>query len=257
MGNLVNYKSYEDGYAVITINRPEKRNAISRDVINEFKQVVRDIHYGYHSDKLIIITGSGHQAFCAGGDLNDFHGEMDEADSFNLLKDMQEVLWDVVTLPVPTIAWMNGSARGGGMELASACDFRFVHEQGTYGFTQGQLGISTGWGGGTLLYERIHPQDAYEWLVKADVRSAEQLKEIRFSQDSFTNSQLDSKHELLKPFISRSYEQLRHWKSQWLESRELNILKQRMDDEVEACSRLWVSEAHKQAVDNFFTRKQN
>ncbi|MDQ0350510.1 enoyl-CoA hydratase/carnithine racemase [Alkalibacillus filiformis] len=240
--------------AVVTLNRPDKRNAISLKLIEQLDQIIDQLHRDEQT-KLVIITGSS-PAFCAGGDLNDFHGDIGQEEAHHLLKKMQQVLWKITTLPIPTIAWMNGLARGGGMELASACDFRFVNEMSNYGFTQGQLAISTGWGGGTLLYERIHPQEAYYWLVTADVRSAEQLKEIGFAQGIFSSEQLELNHPLIEPYTNRSYEQLKHWKDQWLKAQDLQRLKKRMDEEVEACSHMWVGQEHKDAVANFFKRNE-
>ncbi|GAA0460509.1 enoyl-CoA hydratase/isomerase family protein [Alkalibacillus silvisoli] len=255
MNNLVKVENSKiEQTTILTLNRPEKRNAISIELINQLKVIIEKLHQDDET-KLVIITGEG-SAFCAGGDLNDFHGEIDQEKAHELLSQMQEVLWQITTLPMPTIAWMNGLARGGGMELASACDFRYVHESGNYGFTQGKLGISTGWGGGTLLYERIHSQEAYYWLVSADIRSAQVLKSIGFAQATFSTHQLELEHDLIKPFISRSLTQLKHWKSQWLQNQDLQKLKTKMDAEVEACSHMWVSDEHKEAVSNFFKRNK-
>ncbi|MET3682036.1 enoyl-CoA hydratase/carnithine racemase [Alkalibacillus flavidus] len=254
MGEWINVKRHDDIHTtIVTLNRPAKRNALSFDMIRELSDVVHGLHQD-HDTKLVIFTGAG-VAFCAGGDLSDFHGDLNQGDALELLTPMKDVLWQITTLPMTTIAWMNGLARGGGMELATACDFRFANEAGHYGFTQGQLGISTGWGGGTLLYERISHQEAYYWLVMADVRSAPELKDIRYVQATFTDGDHILDHELIKPFVARDVEQLLHWKQQWLDARDLTRLKERMDQEVEACSHLWVSEAHRQAVAQFFNRK--
>ncbi|WP_169513888.1 enoyl-CoA hydratase/isomerase family protein [Halalkalibacillus halophilus] len=252
MSNKVVLRHYEK-YSVLTINRPEKRNAISSDVIALLDRCLDEI-IASPSTRLLIINGSGNQAFCAGGDLNEFHGDMSEEEAYTLLSSMQHVLWKLFTLPIPTIAWMNGSARGGGMEIASACDFRFVRPDSSYGFTQGQLGIATGWGGGTLLYKRIEAQIAFYWLIEAGIKSAEELHSAGFAQEIMEDAEIDVTNILLRPFTQRSNQQLRHWKSQWLRSLNLNELKDQMNEEVRACSKLWVSEEHKVAVKNFFKK---
>ncbi|NIK10685.1 enoyl-CoA hydratase/isomerase family protein [Alkalibacillus almallahensis] len=254
MENLINV-DYNESFNVttITLNRPEKRNALSAQMIQQLQQAIDQLHNDPHT-KLVIIKGAG-EVFCAGGDLSEFHGDLTQPEALTMLEPMKSVLWKLTTLSVPTVAWMNGLARGGGMELASACDFRFVQSGSNYGFTQGQLGISTGWGGGTLLYERIHKQDAYYWLVTADVREADQLIANRFAQGVFSNHDDIWESELMKPFLNRDIEQLKHWKQQWLQQFDLQMLKTRMDDEVKSCSYLWVSEAHHQAVAQFFNRK--
>lgn len=252
MGKVVLYEKRED-YSVITLNRPDKRNAISKEVVNELTHILNDLHKRNDSIKFLIITGSGQDAFCSGGDLNDFHGDLNQQEAYLLLKPMQEVLFKIATLPFPTIAWMNGSARGGGMELASACDFRYASEKGTYGFVQGQLGISTGWGGGSLLYHRIQKQLAFEWLLMADVRNAQQLKDIHFIHNFIDANINDS--QIIKTFKNRSVEQMHLWKWQYLKQMSIEQLKKDMENEVLQCSHLWESEAHKRAVQQFFNKK--
>ncbi|TFB23312.1 enoyl-CoA hydratase/isomerase family protein [Filobacillus milosensis] len=246
------YDVSPDGYAVITINRPDKLNAISLSVVSKLNDILD--HINVESLKFLIITGAGSRSFCAGGDLNDFHGEMSADEAYNLLKPMQEVLYKLATLPIPTIAWMNGLARGGGLEIASACDFRFATNAANYGFIQGQLGISTGWGGGTLLYERIHPQQAFQWMIEADVKDVQELKEIGFIQKIITEETISSQHELLAPFLNRSFDQMTLWKQQRLSKMSLDSLAIQMDNEVKACSQLWVSEEHKEALKQFFNK---
>ncbi len=70
-----------------------------------------------------------------------------------MLSKMGKILYDIATLPVPTIALINGAAVGGGCEIATACDFRLVAKDAKCGFIQGTLGITSGWGGGTYLFE--------------------------------------------------------------------------------------------------------
>ncbi|GEL75981.1 enoyl-CoA hydratase/isomerase family protein [Tenuibacillus multivorans] len=252
MEKEVLFEEYDEGFAVLTINRPEKMNAISLSVVDQLTRWLDKIQS--YRLKFLIITGSGTKAFCAGGDLNDFHGDLDADQAYQVLEPMKNVLYKITTLPFPTIAWMNGVARGGGLEIASACDFRFAKQEGNFGFVQGKLGISTGWGGGTLLYERIHPQDAFQWLVEADIRDVQQLKEIGFIQKVITGEKIEADCGLLELFINRSYEQMTLWKQQRLQKINLDQLKEQMDQEVKACSKLWESDDHKQAVKQFFVK---
>jgi len=241
----------KENVATVTLNRPHKRNAVSKRMIEQLSDIILEIKQAPF--KYLILTGMGEDAFCAGGDLNDFHGDMNEEEAYQLLSPMKEVLFQIATLPYPTIAWMNGTARGGGLELASACDFRVANQSGTYGFVQGNLGISTGWGGGSLLYKRIQPTDAYFWLVHADVRTANQLKDIRFVQDVVESNEIE-KSSLLTSFSNRSVEQMKLWKNQFLKTLSMEKLKIDMENEVQTCSKLWESETHKKAVNQFFKK---
>lgn len=253
MEDVVKFDTYESGLAVITLNRPDKRNAISKKVVNELETHLTTLE-NKKDIKLLVITGEGDTAFCAGGDLKEFHGELSADEAYQLLKPMKEVLYRIATLPFLTLAWMNGSARGGGMELATACDFRFATRSGNYGFVQGQLGISTGWGGGTLLSERIHPQTAYYWLVESEVKTVDELIGSGFVQKEIQGNFTPHAEEI-SMFLSRSLEQLYGWKKQRLSGNSLEILAHTMEEEVKSCSKLWESEAHIEAVNRFFAKK--
>ncbi|MFC0014245.1 MULTISPECIES: enoyl-CoA hydratase/isomerase family protein [Allobacillus] len=252
MEQVLKYERYENGLAVLTINRPNKRNAISKEVVSLFAQYITELENN-DNIKLLVITGEGQQAFCSGGDLKDFHGHLKADEAYELLKPMQEVLYRIATLPFPTLAWMNGSARGGGMELASACDFRFASENGNYGFVQGNLGIATGWGGGSLLYRRIHPQQAHYWQIESAIKSVKELEEAGFIQKVIHQEFVPHAEELTM-FLSKSVEQLRSWKAQWLRHHSIEQLIFEMDEEVATCSKLWESEAHIEAVNRFFSK---
>ncbi|WP_175615363.1 enoyl-CoA hydratase/isomerase family protein [Piscibacillus halophilus] len=247
-------KVYPEQFAVLTLNRPHKLNAVSKTMIHELIEQINEIEQT-HEMKFLIVTGSGNKAFCSGGDLNDFHGDLEEEEAYQTLKPMQEILYKIATLPVPTIAWLNGLARGGGLEIASACDFRFTVPEENFGFIQGKLGISTGWGGGTLLYRRVDPQLAFQWLIEADLKKSDELLKMGFVQKIVNDRSISSDNKLLEPYLNRSADQMRLWKSQRLKYIDLDQLKQQMDDEVRACSRLWVSNEHKQAVQQFLSKK--
>ncbi|WP_347860672.1 enoyl-CoA hydratase/isomerase family protein [Salimicrobium sp. PL1-032A] len=137
--------TYENAVATVKLNRPEKRNAVNRQMTEELSKVLRTLKEDEHV-KSLILTGEGEEAFCAGGDLNELHGDLTEVEAYSLLSPMRDVLYELATLPIPTLAWLNGDARGGGCELASACDVRYGRMKSDYGFIQGRLGIVPGWG---------------------------------------------------------------------------------------------------------------
>ncbi|PKR78524.1 enoyl-CoA hydratase/isomerase family protein [Halalkalibacillus sediminis] len=254
MGNVVTFEEIQDDIAVIRLNRPDKKNAISSELRIQLDEIIDNLHNN-SSYKLVIFTGAG-DAFCSGGDLQEFHGDISESEAYALLRPMKEVLLKLATLPMPTIAWMNGTARGGGLEIASACDLRVVAPSGNYGFVQGQLGIATGWGGGSLLYERIHPQQAFQWLIESDVRSAEQLIKNGFANYILDEFETIENSVFLTPYMQRSIQQMKWWKEQRLANMDVLELTKKMEREVEACSSLWESEAHREAVKHFFSKKK-
>src|SRR5690606_16233133 len=115
----------EFGYIRITLNRPEKRNAISLEMAEELHLALAQAK-NEPWIKVLVLTGAGEQAFCSGGDLHDFHGDISEQKVAGMLRKVMDVLYELVQFPVPTISVLNGHSRGGGCELASATDFRFA-----------------------------------------------------------------------------------------------------------------------------------
>jgi ethylmalonyl-CoA/methylmalonyl-CoA decarboxylase len=121
----------------------------------------------------VLIRGEGLRAFCSGGHLADVQEALlDPAAGERMTTFMQEVLERLSRLPLLTVAVVEGVALGGGAELLTACDFIFASEPAEIGFVQAKLGLSTGWGGGTRLTERIGPRAALDWLVFPTVRPA-------------------------------------------------------------------------------------
>lgn len=245
----------EEGCATITLNRPEKMNAINKQMVQELREIL-DTITTLESLKLVLITGAGERAFCAGGDLNDFHGEMTASEAYELLVPMKEVLYKIATMPVPTIALLNGQARGGGCEIATACDFRYGVSNTSFGFVQGNLGIRPGWGGGVLLYERIAPAQAAHWLMDAEMYKAVETFRIGWLHKIGTLEELRS-DRLIESFLNKTETQMRQFKSQYLSSLSIKGINDRMDEEVKECAVLWESEEHKLAVQKFMSSRKN
>ncbi|SEH70985.1 Enoyl-CoA hydratase/carnithine racemase [Halobacillus karajensis] len=241
----------KEGYAVITLNRSEKMNAVTKQLTKEMYKAIIDLKQ--EDLKFLIVTGAGHRAFCAGGDLNELHGEMNAEQAYQILHPMKEVLYELATFPVPTIAVLNGQARGGGCEIATACDFRYGAEQASYGFVQGNLGITPGWGGGTLLYHRIQNDFAAHWLMDAEMYTAEQVYRIGWLHKIIM---VNWNEKLFASFLRKTNEQMRVFKRQYMEHLDLPYLSEQMDKEVYQCSLLWESDEHKEAVRNFAAKRK-
>ncbi|RWZ60708.1 enoyl-CoA hydratase/isomerase family protein [Halobacillus fulvus] len=244
----------QEGYGVLTLNRPEKRNALHPPMIEELKGAMEQIKKE-EALKFLVLTGNGDQAFCAGGDLNAFHGEMPSEEAYQLLRPMKDVLYDLATFPIPTIAVLQGQARGGGCELATACDFRYGLNEASFGFIQGNLGIAPGWGGGALLYKRIRADLAAHWLMDSEMYSASKAQQIGWLHKTGDREQLTSA-EMFESFIRKSREQMKVFKQQYIKQLNVAELARDMEEEVRECSVLWESEEHIQAVRRFMDSKK-
>jgi enoyl-CoA hydratase/carnithine racemase len=150
----------EEGFAVITLNRPPA-NAISETLIRELNDALNGLH-GDGSVRAVIITGSGERIFCGGADLGSaFAGGDVEA----FIRFGNSVMRKMERFPKPIIAAINGHAMGGGCEIAMACHLRLLKETARMGQTESNLGIIPGYGGTQRLPRLIGRTKALEYLL--------------------------------------------------------------------------------------------
>jgi enoyl-CoA hydratase len=174
MGNIV-FEKYK-GIAKITINRPDKLNALNFDTLSELKKI---IELSYTDDEIrgVIITGSGEKAFVAGADINEI-ATMNAADALAISKNGQAIFALIENSPKPTIAAVNGFALGGGCELAIACHMRVAAENAIFGQPEVNLGIIPGYGGTQRLTQLIGKAKAIELICTADYIKADEALQL-------------------------------------------------------------------------------
>jgi enoyl-CoA hydratase len=246
----------EHGVVIVTIQRPSVRNAIDYDVMDQLNTIVEKLSDDI-SSKALIITGEGDHAFCSGGDLSAFHELHTQEEAYFMLSKMGEILYKLMTLNKPTVALMNGIAIGGGLELATACDFRIARANTKFGFVQGRLAITTGWGGGSYLFEKMPYDQAVKLLYSANMFSVEYGHQIGFIQhliqeDHHREAGIKWVGDLVKnsnPLVLAAYKELaiRKW--------ETTQLQQRVIKEVEQCSKFWALPEHHEAVNRFLSKE--
>jgi enoyl-CoA hydratase/carnithine racemase len=242
----------KSGILLFTITREDKRNAINYEVMDGLgKAMDRALQ---EDVRVLAITGAGDKAFCSGGDLTAFHSLHTEQEAYGMLSQMGELLYKLAVFPKPTVAIINGTAVGGGCELAAACDYRIARTGAKIGFIQGGLSITTGWGGGTLLFERIENRFAFKMLSEAAVFQAEQLNEFGFIDrlhDKVGAEEVRAffaNEQLIDSNVLQAYKQMMIGK--WQEGG----LKSRMDKEIHTCAVLWAKDEHHQAVAAFLSK---
>ncbi|MDH5535700.1 MAG: enoyl-CoA hydratase/isomerase family protein [Betaproteobacteria bacterium] len=160
-----------DGVLNATINRPEKRNALSRALLGELKRVFLD-SAGADGLRIAVLRGAGDKSFAAGGDLRELAQVRTPEDARRMADDMHDALDAIRFFPVPVVAALNGDALGGGAELAVACDFRVAASHSRIGFIQGRLNIATAWGGGEDLMRLIGSAKALRLLAASELLDA-------------------------------------------------------------------------------------
>jgi len=141
----------DDGLAVITIDRPHARNAISLETMDQ----LGDALDGAYGAGALVIKGAGDKAFVSGGDLKELAALRTEADAAAMAWRMRSVCDRIAAFPGPVLAALNGHALGGGAEVAVAADIRLAADDIRIGFNQVALGIMPAWGGAERLTELV------------------------------------------------------------------------------------------------------
>ncbi|MBX2922438.1 MAG: enoyl-CoA hydratase/isomerase family protein [Chitinophagaceae bacterium] len=156
--------SNEGGILIITINRPDKLNALNKKVIEELAAVINDV-YADPNIRSVIITGSGSKAFVAGADISEF-STLNSQGGKELAERGQNLVFNKIeNSPKPFIAAVNGFALGGGCELAMACHFRVASDNAKFGQPEVNLGLIPGYGGTQRLTRLIGKGRAMELLM--------------------------------------------------------------------------------------------
>lgn len=171
----MNYKNLltenKNGTLIITINRPDKLNALNKETIEELSNALK-IAESDKTVKVIILTGAGQKAFVAGADISEFanfsveQGKELSASGHKLLFDLAE------QLSKPIIAAINGFALGGGLELAMSCHIRVASDNAKMGLPEVSLGVIPGYGGTQRLANLVGKGKAFEMIMTADMISA-------------------------------------------------------------------------------------
>jgi enoyl-CoA hydratase len=159
------------GILRVTVNRPQKRNALSRAVLGDLREAFT-AHAGDKSLSVAVLTGAGDKSFAAGGDLRDLEGLRTIGEAAAMADGAKAALNAIRCFPVPVVAVLNGDALGGGAELAMACDCRLAASHARIGFAQGRLNISTAWGGGIDLLQLLGPARGLGLLGRGDLLDA-------------------------------------------------------------------------------------
>lgn len=165
----------ENGICTITINRPDKMNALNRDVINELEIAIDEV-YKNPGIKSAIITGAGNKAFVAGADISEFLGLKGER-APDLARRGHTVFDKIENSPKPIVAAVNGFALGGGCELALACHFIYASENAKFGQPEVNLGLIPGYGGTQRLTQVIGRNRSMELLMTGNMFTAKEAME--------------------------------------------------------------------------------
>src|SRR3954467_10728692 len=161
-----------NGILIITVNRPDKMNALNRQTIEELHDTLAEAENG-HDIRSVIITGAGKKAFVAGADIAEFANySIEEGRQLSSIGHFK-IFNFIENYSKPIIAAVNGFALGGGLELAMACHMRVASANAKMGLPEVSLGVIPGYGGTQRLAQLVGKGKAFEMIVTADMMNAE------------------------------------------------------------------------------------
>ncbi len=166
----------EEQIAILTINRPDKLNALNAETLAEIHDAIDSLNED-KSLRGLIITGAGHKAFVAGADISEFK-DLTVEEAKALAKRGHTIYNAIENMQVPVIAAVNGFALGGGCELAMACHIRIGSEKAKLGLPEAGLGIIPGYGGTQRLIRYIGKGKAMELMMTTDMIGAEEAHSL-------------------------------------------------------------------------------
>jgi enoyl-CoA hydratase len=192
----------DDNIALITFNRPDRLNALSGALLDEFSHALERIEDN-ENIRSLILTGMGNKAFVAGADIKEI-SECNTLSARLFSEKGQRVISKLQGLSIPVIAAVNGYALGGGAEIVLACDFAYASEKAMLGFPESTLGIIPGFGGTQRLARLIGTAMAKEMIFTGNMISSAMAKEYGMINKVFApESLLDEVKKTAKTIASR------------------------------------------------------
>jgi len=167
----------EDSIATVTVNRPEKRNAMDIPTRKELRAAFEDVADD-DEVRAVVLRGAGDGAFIAGGDIDSF-SEFDHMEAMEYVTKHAQGLYNyVANLPKPTIAAVDGPALGGGTEISLACDIRLASEDALFGLPEVTIGVLPAGGGTQRLQQAVGAGMAKELVLTGRIVKADEAEDI-------------------------------------------------------------------------------
>jgi len=249
----------KDGVAVLTLNRPDRLNAMSRPMLDALLEALprlaEDPAVG-----VVVLTGAG-RGFCAGGDVkamaegNELGGQTMEEKAQALRSRMETSRW-LHEMPKPTIAMMRGPAAGAGLSLAMACDLRIASDTVRLGTAFARVGYSGDFGGSYYLTQLVGTAKARELYFTADLLDAQQALGLGLVNRVVADARLEEETMALASRLARGPRVAYRYMKRNMNAAESASLKEMLDLEAWNHTRTGMTEDHREAARAFVEKRE-
>lgn len=247
----------ENKVATLTLNRPDKLNALSRDLIGQAIEVLKQ--WGRDPDiGAIVLTGTG-RAFCAGGDVANMAKESAQPETLeeqvDSLRQAQELSWLLYNLPKVTLAAVNGFAMGAGLGLCLSCDLRIASAQAKFGTAYAKVGFGGDFGTTWTLARYVGAAKAKEMFFLADIIDAAEAQRLGLINRIVTHDELTAQvNEIAARIAHGPLTSYRYMKANinFAQSTDFRTV---LDREAETHLRCGMTEDHKEGVRAFMEKR--
>ena len=252
-------ENVKDGVAVLTLNRPERLNAMSRPMLDALLEALPRLADD-GAVGVIVLTGAG-RGFCAGGDVkamaegNGLGGQTMEEKAQALRARMEASRW-LHELPKPTIAMMRGPAAGAGLSLAMACDMRIASDTVRLGTAFARVGYSGDFGGSYYLTQLVGTAKARELYFTADLLDAQQALGLGLVNRVVPDARLEEETMALASRLARGPRVAYRYMKRNMNAAESASLKEMLDLEAWHHTRTGMTEDHREAARAFVEKRE-
>jgi enoyl-CoA hydratase len=239
--------------AIVTINRPEKLNALNiqtrAELVDHFDQLRDDAEI-----RVVVITGAGEKAFVAGADINEFAGRT-ALEQRNVMR-AKSIFTALSDFPKPIIAQINGFCLGGGCELALSCDIRLASEKARFGQPEINLGIIPGGGGTQRLTRLVGEGKAMQMILSGEMISAQEAHRIGLVNEVYPAADLEAKTiEMANKIAEKSPVALGYAKAAVKNAARMG-LREGLEAEIDLFALCFASEDKEEGVRAFLEKRQ-
>jgi enoyl-CoA hydratase/carnithine racemase len=242
----------KDGIGWIRFHRPEARNAVNLEMMYELEEIIEE--WKKDPDLRVVVFRGDRTAFVSGGDIAEFH-QMSREEIQPVMRRMGAILERIGEWEVVTVSAIEGPAVGGGCEIAVSTDLCLASERAIFGMIQVNLGITTGWGGGSRLLRKIGISSGLELLLTGERISGTRAWELGLVDRLLPDERFDEElHSYIRrlseapPEVVQAYKRLAIEVGRGVPSSELFV------KESENCASGWNTERHRKAVESFLRR---